>query len=352
MKFFILFLSLSLNLFLVSFLFKKEEIYIPPIQFSLKNFNEQKDFQWLHKKEFFYQQKAYPLPSEFLYAFSILPNGFVRFQKVGSSIEYFISPEQLLWKKERFSYPYFEPYGRWIFLINSDRTAFEVLDLNGNSLVQVNGSFLVDIKCHTEDDICFFLFSDGKLVSFYKNQSFEFFLQKPNSFFKSLSLRDQELAVHYYSQNQDVFEIFDIRHQDTLTLKSKNTIQSPIVFPFTLPFVFYEDNIMFPNGENTILIQKAQVYEITSQTKTNEEVSKNLIRTQKDLKLHTNFLGDSLSYGNLFFVVKPQNLEVYSLEGEQIFSLFFEKNYEPMLFLYHHKVFVFLDREYLELNFL
>jgi len=69
-----------------------------------------------------------------LSSFSADGNYFIKFQKVGSEIEFFSLLPALnrFWKIKSFEYPYLSPHGKLILLLNSDQSAIRMIDNSGN----------------------------------------------------------------------------------------------------------------------------------------------------------------------------------------------------------------------------
>ncbi len=314
-KIFIPIFSLIISFLFISFFFIDTYKFIPHLHFEFINYTDQKEFQWIEDNNYYFKNQTIKLDPDYLYSFSILPKGFIRYKKVGSEIEYILPDMQLFWKREIPSYPYMDPWGNFIININADRTKVIVFDINGNNLYTFDGNFLVDLQ-----------YSSGKFIIFNKDNYFTEYLEKPSSFLKSFFVMDDSIVFHYYKNNKDFFELYSIKIQnDLLQLKSKKIIESKIIFPYTISFVFSEDQIIFPNFGETIQLKENQIYSyILSPDKKIIEIKS--LKDYKEISIETSFKGDITIYKNLIFVIKKSFLEVYDNKGNFLFYIPIEFN--------------------------
>ncbi|GIX40596.1 MAG: hypothetical protein KatS3mg129_0329 [Leptospiraceae bacterium] len=331
------------------FLFSDKYFIIPQFEISFNEYKEQKDFQWIEQYQYYIGNKIINLESNYFYTFSVLPVGYVRYKKVGEEIEFFLPDNQLFWKKKSSAYPYFEPYGKYILTINADRTQIDVLDLNGQFLYQFNGLFLVDLKCK-EDNFCYLLFNDGRFIIFNQKNKFIFNPEIKNAFYKSLSIDGNQIAVHYYLNQNDYFNIYDVNlNSEKPYLKKINQIQSKIVFPYTVSFLFEKDSILIPHFKETILLSNNKIYKIF---KNNSLINEVEIHNQNDISIDVSFLGESIKFNNLSFVLKKNVLEIYDANHNYLFELPIKQD-KGSFFVYQNALYIFLENSgYLKFYFI
>lgn len=330
---------------LTTFLIKKNGYYFPKIMFEEFNLENQVRFQYI-KGNFYYYKKKIKLEEGYLYSFAYKPVGYILFKKTGSEINFFL-PEnnQIFWTKEAHYYPYLEPYGNFILGINSDRTKIEILDINGNLLQSIEGSFLVDFKCfEVPEPQCIFLFNNGKIVFFSKSIFKEIYLKENKVFYKSFTVQNNIITFHYYKNSKDFFTTYEIvKKEKEITLKKQKEIISNFIFPYTITFCKLEDNIVFSNFNQIIKIQ-----ENTKKVKL-DPIIEETINSQEQVEILTNFLGNSIYLENLCIVFNENFLSFWNKNGNLLF--YYKLHSKKVDFFYDKNLYIFLDNSYISLSF-
>lgn len=330
---------------LITFLIKKNGYYFPKFKFEEFNFENQNKFQNI-KRNFYYYKQKFKLEEDFFYTFSYKPVGYIQFKKTGSEINFFLpGTNQIFWTKEAYYYPYIEPYGNFILGINSDRTKIEILDINGNLLQIIEGSFLVDFKCFEEQEPqCIFLFNNGKTIFFSKSFFKEFYLKEKKAFYKSLMIYNNYITFHYYQNSKDFFTTYEIiKKEKEITLKKQNEIISNFIFPYTISFCKLENNVVFPNFNQIIKVDK-EVKKVKLNPFTEET-----ILSQKQIKISTNFLGNSIYFNNLCLIHNEDSLSFWNKNGNLLF--FYNLPSNKVDFFYDKNLYIFLNNSYINLSF-
>jgi len=335
------------------FLFAGKFYYIPQFKTDFYFYSDQSQFQWIYNNTYYYNNNKLELDKEFLYSYSLLPLGYVRYKKVGNEIEFFLPNKQLFWKKPSTAYPYFEPYGQYILTINADRTQVEVMDLNGQVIHKINGIFLVDLDCMPQEKThyCYFLFSDGKFVIIYQNNKLEFNPEIKKAFFKSFSIKNNQVAFHYYLDSNDYFDTYLIElNKEKPFLKKESSIKSKFFFPYTIPFLFDNNSIIFPHFKETLLIRNDKVYKIFF----NEEQNfLKEVHQKSEINFDISYIGDITFYKELFFILKDQQLEIYDHNQNPLFFIPIKNSDLGSFFLYNDKLYIFFeDKGYIEFYFI
>ncbi|MFN3605181.1 MAG: hypothetical protein ACK4UJ_10765 [Leptonema sp. (in: bacteria)] len=341
---------LSLLLFVIStpiflFLLKTNKDYLPKIQITFTNYENQDKFQMIQDNFYIYKNQKKELEKNFNYSFSYKPIGYLRFKKNGKEVEFFLQEtNQLFWKKEAYHYPYFEPYGNFIFGINADRSQVEVMDVSGNLLYVLNGNFLVEVQCfeREKDPICLLLFSEGKVTFLSKTFKKDFFLNIERAFFKSFSLNKEWITFHYYKELQDYFLTYKIDFKNDISLKKQEEIFTSLVFPYTISFCKLEKTVLFPNFNEIIKLKENAK---TIQLNPYQEELKT-VETLNELS----YLGSSQYLQDLCIIHNQKNLSFWSKNGN--FLLNYVLNSKKSDFFYDHEsLYVFLDSGYLTISF-
>lgn len=342
-------------LFTELWILKKNVNYIPQFEVQYISFSEQDHFQWIRENEYYYKKKIIPLDSKYIYTYPLEPLGYIKYSKVGEEIEYYISEKQLFWRRSLTSYPYFEPYGKLILGVNADRTKLTVLDINGNILKEITGIFLVDLNCsyiYNAKFYCYSLFSDGKFDVFNEEETYSTNLKKEKAYFKSFSIKNKEIAFHYYFNDSDIFEIYKFDIKDgKISLNSMNLISSKILFPYTISFTFNKDIILFPNFKETIIIKNDNTYKLNIKKDTNSNsINFDTVQNQNEITIDTNFIGESKAYKNLIFIMKNKTLEIYDQNGNFLF--YWDLIDSTNVMHIKDNLYIFLDKGYLSFKFI
>ncbi len=356
-------LIILISLFFFIFFLKESFIYYPPIQIMSYKYTNLKDLQIILNEYHYFNGNQKKLDSEYLYSYSFLPVGYLRFKKTGSTVEYYLSNHQLFWVKDSFSYPYTEPDGKFIFFINSDRTKVEVVDKNNQQLFIANGNFLVDIKCnyfltHLENYknqyLCFILFSDGQLLGFSESFFKRFDLRKSiSSFYKSLSCINEELQLHFYSDGKDRFSRFKVDFKQIesgkidILLNQKNILSFNVNFPYTIPFVMTDDKVIFPHFDRFFSMGK-QSKEIMIERKTLKENT--LKDSQEEIELKIGFLGNLIYKKKLIILFYNNNLVFFDNSGNIIFFINLKNVLNLVFYDYKNKVYAFTESGFMVIN--
>jgi hypothetical protein len=321
------------------FIFTAKYFYIPQLSVRWNDYLEQSEFQWIYEENYFVDSNRTKLDKNFLYTFSLIPQGYVRYKKVGDEIEFFLKDNQLFWKRKSSAYPYFEPYGRFIITINADRTVVEVFEVNGQKLYEFDGLFLVDLKC-IEKSRCYLLYNDGKFIFFDEKNDFFLNAGIEHAFFKSFSVKNNQVVFHYFLGSQDYFGVYEIFFDaEKPYLKKYKEIQSNIVFPYTISFQHNFDSILIPNFRETIILKDKKIYKLFIE---NQKISFSEIKNQNDLSLDVSFLGESVFYKNIVFVLKENLLEVYDSHHNFLFYMPINQS-KGSFFTYRDKLYIFFD---------
>ncbi len=330
------------------FIFTAKYFYIPQLSIRWNDYLQQSDFQWIYQENYFVDKNLIKLDKNYLYTFSLIPKGYVRYNKVGDEIEFFLKDNQLFWKRKSTAYPYFEPYGRFIITVNADRTGVEVLEVNGQSLYEFDGLFLVDLKC-IEKSQCYLLFNDGKFIFFNEKNHYHLNVGIEKAFFKSFSIKNNQVIFHYFLNSQDHFGVYEIFFDaENPYLKKYKEIQSKIVFPYTISFQFNFDSILIPNFKETIILKNKKIYKLYKENQ--EKLSFSEINHQNEITLDVSFLGESIFYKNIVFVLKENLLEIYDNYHNFLFNIPIDKS-KGSFFIYRDKLYIFFeDSGYLELG--
>ena len=160
--------------------------------------------------------------------------------------------------KSFFSYPFSDPSGNLIFLINGDNTQVELVDHNGVGVgvKKLTGSFLSSFNFANEITRGIVCFSSGEVyvineqgeIIFSKN--FEKTLNE-NFFVKSCNLSSNGIlaSIHILEHGEDFIYIFEM-------LKNKkekliNKIKLPKIYPHLLQMAINKNGIIIATPEQT-----------------------------------------------------------------------------------------------------
>ncbi|PJZ66267.1 hypothetical protein CH371_08270 [Leptospira wolffii] len=145
--------------------------------------------------------------------------GYLSYNKIGNSVEFFSESGELLWTKEYKSYPKVHPDGSIILFLSGDNNQVLVSDINGNPLgaKKLDGRFLTDLgfasKNLSQGETAV-LFSGGEL--FVLNGKGDLLFQnkmgeKEPVFSKSLavSVDGSKIAVHFLRGNRDFIRVYN-----------------------------------------------------------------------------------------------------------------------------------------------
>ncbi|EOQ88377.1 hypothetical protein LEP1GSC202_3424 [Leptospira yanagawae serovar Saopaulo str. Sao Paulo = ATCC 700523] len=168
----------------------------------------------------FYSFKTNSSPeidSKYLVDFPLLGNGYLLYEKIGDEVNFYSDSSELYWKKPINSYPRSGYFASPVLYLSGDNNTVFLLDESGNQVgkQELNGRFLTDYQFDSKNKGVVVLFSGGEIYRLDEkgNLSFGFDLSKdkPNSFFKSVSLSpDGKLTtVHFSIENKDWILLLD-----------------------------------------------------------------------------------------------------------------------------------------------
>ncbi len=327
-----------------SFFLKKTYYLIPKLHFYYSDYENQDQIQTIKDGYYIFKNQKRKLDKEYIYSFSNKPIGYVRFKKTGKEIDFFLSEtNQIFWTKEAYFYPYLEPYGNFLFGINSDRTQIEVMDINGKLLYTFNGIFLVDLQClENYEVICIALFSDGKVIFLSKNFFKEHFFSVEKAFFKSFRFYKDTITFHYYKENQDVFVTYLIKNKKEISFIKLKEIVSNISFPYTIPFCKLEKTILFPNFNSIIKIQENTI-------KIHLNPYQEEIMNQEEFSYTGDLMGTAGYFYEFCTIFHKKNISFWSNNGNFLFN--YKINSEKIQFYSDKNFYVLAEQGYLTIRF-
>lgn len=199
-------------------------------------------------KFFSFKTNARPeIDSKFLIDFPLLGNGYLVYEKIGDEVNFYSDSSELYWKKPINSYPRSGFFASPVLYLSGDNNTVFLLDESGNSIgkQELNGRFLTDYQFDLKNKGVVVLFSGGEIYRLDEkgNQKFALDLskEKPNSFFKSVSLspNGKLVSVHYSLDDKDWILVFDETGEEQFSFSL------PKFFPHQLYFVTGNDGQIF-----------------------------------------------------------------------------------------------------------
>jgi hypothetical protein len=156
--------------------------------------------------------------SDGLTAFSGSGKFYVKYQKVGSDVEFFNAKGDRFWKLESMEYPYLSHNGKLILLINGDQTGIRIVDYNGNILgTGISGRTCTAISFSDRNDYGGAGFLDG---SYYfmdaRGKIVNSGMTPQGSIVKGVAVSGNGLhaAVHYGNNQKDYLRIINLESGD------------------------------------------------------------------------------------------------------------------------------------------
>jgi hypothetical protein len=156
--------------------------------------------------------------SDGLSAFSGGGEFYVKYQKVGSDIEFYNAKGERFWKVESQEYPYLSHNGRLILLMNGDHTVIRMVDYNGNILgTSISGRTCTAISFSDRNDYAGAGFLDG---SYYfvgdRGRVTGSGMAPQGSLVKgvAVSVNGRHAAVHYGNNQKDYIRIINCESGD------------------------------------------------------------------------------------------------------------------------------------------
>ncbi|GBF48746.1 hypothetical protein LPTSP4_02460 [Leptospira ryugenii] len=203
--------------------------------------------------------------------FALLGKGYIEYQKIGDSVNFFSEKGELFWNKDINSYPRSGYFASPVLYLSGDNNTVFLMDVSGNKLGKgaLHGRFLTDYDFDKKGNGAIVLFSGGELyrVDEKGNTLFEKDLssEKPGAFFKSISLSPNgKLALIHFSLNQkDFFGLLD----ETGELEEEWEIQN--VYTHKLYFAINDKAKLLVNFPDKLSFQEKEtlLWEIPKQKK-------------------------------------------------------------------------------------
>ncbi len=172
---------------------------------------------------------------EGLFATSGDGNYFVRYEKVGTSLEFYSIRGERFWKIDGGEYPYLSSGGRIILLMNGDHTVIRVADYNGNitGAKQIVGRLCTAISFSGENDRSALGFLDGSYhVLDGKGRSTNNGAVPEGFIVKGVAVSDSGSygAVHYGNPEKDFIRIINIKKNvfDTAELDQVHGVKTSL----------------------------------------------------------------------------------------------------------------------------
>jgi hypothetical protein len=156
--------------------------------------------------------------SDGLSAFSGNGEFYVKYQKVGSDVEFYNAKGERFWKLESLEYPYLSHNGKLILLMNGDHTVIRMVDYNGN--IQggaISGRTCTAISFSDRDDYAGFGFLDGSYYFVnHKGRVINSGTAPQGSLVKGVAVsgNGQYAAVHYGNNQKDCVRIINCESGD------------------------------------------------------------------------------------------------------------------------------------------
>jgi hypothetical protein len=169
-----------------------------------------------------------------LAAFSGNGRFYVKFQKVGSSVEFFNARGDRFWKLESLEYPYLSHGGKLVLLMNGDHTGIRMVDYNGNMLPRrLSGRTCTVIAFSDRGDYAGVGFIDGS-YSFVnvKGKVIGSGMTPKGTIVKgvSVSRNGSFAAVHYGNNRKDYLRVIEIGSgdQDAVELSHVHPVKTSL----------------------------------------------------------------------------------------------------------------------------
>ncbi len=176
-----------------------------------------------------------------------LGDGFFGYEKSSQEIVHYDKYYTELWRKNFPSYPFSNPFGNLILLINGDSTQVEVIDYNGIEVgvKKITGSFLTSFHFATETPHTLLCFASGEI--YILNEIGELLIQdslegkwdrqnqeaRENFFTKScaISADGKSIAIHVLEGREDKVYIYNTIQSKEKKLKRLRKIILPKIYP-------------------------------------------------------------------------------------------------------------------------
>jgi hypothetical protein len=192
---------------------KSPNIFPAETQFFIKS--EQDYYLLRGNGEIFFSGRA----GDGLTAFSGNGLNYLKYQKVGTEIEFYNFRGERFWKMESLGYPYLSHNGRLIFLLNGDQTSVRFVDHNGNEIGSrtVSGRTCTALSFSDHGDCGGFGFLDG---SYYvinaKGRVIDRGMTPQGTLVKGIAVSGNGLyaSVHYGNNKKDFVRVIDISSED------------------------------------------------------------------------------------------------------------------------------------------
>ncbi|OHD62819.1 MAG: hypothetical protein A2176_02970 [Spirochaetes bacterium RBG_13_51_14] len=158
-----------------------------------------------------------------LTAFSGSGRYYVKYQKVGTDVEFFNANGERFWKLESPEYPYLSHNGKIVLLMNGDHTAIRVVDYNGTIRgAPISGRTCTAISFSDSGDNGGVGFLDGSY--YFVNAAGTVMsngMTPPESMVKGVAVSGNGLyaAVHHGNNQKDYVRIIDIESKDHETVE-------------------------------------------------------------------------------------------------------------------------------------
>jgi hypothetical protein len=144
---------------------------------------------------------------------------YIKYQKVGSDLEFFNSRGERFWKLESLEYPYLSYNGRLVFLLNGDQTSVRFVDNNGNEIgdTMVSGRTGTALSFSDHGDFGGIGFLDG---SYYivnaKGWAVHRGVSPKGNMVKGIAVsgNGRYASVHHGNNKKDFVRIIDIHSGD------------------------------------------------------------------------------------------------------------------------------------------
>lgn len=168
----------------------------------------------------FYSFKSSSKPTidpKYLVDFPLLGNGYLLYEKIGDEVNFYSDSSELYWKKPINSYPRSGYFASPVLYLSGDNNTVFLLDESGNRIgkQELNGRFLTDYQFDIGNKGVVVLFSGGEIYRLDEKANlifgFDLSKDKPNSFFKSVSLspNGKLASIHYSIDDKDWILVLD-----------------------------------------------------------------------------------------------------------------------------------------------
>ncbi len=160
---------------------------------------------------------------------SVSGNGryYIRYKKVGETIEFYGIKGNRFWKTTSMEYPYVSYNGKIILLMNGDHSRIRIFDFNGNQIgIQViHGRLCTTIAFSKYSDFACVGFLDGSYYALDdKGMAIYSGVIASNPPIKGMAISNTGnfLAVHHGSKENDSIEVIDIHNKVSRTVNLKH----------------------------------------------------------------------------------------------------------------------------------